>query len=137
MNELTYYCDRCPKIDFETEKCSAFLDTSWVDRLGGCCMNKVGVIIKVKTQGQQKQGRFKVAGAVDLTQAGLFPEWNAIGIGWKCNVEMSKKVGMQTRGTEKAFGKASAFARYCAYSSRAQYHRNYQSQIDSWDKAKR
>lgn len=137
MNELTYYCDACPKIDFETEKCSAFFNTSWVERLGGCCMNKVGIEVMTKTTGQQKQGRRKIVGKVDLTQAGLFPEWNGVGVGWKCRVELSKKVGNQTRGTEKAFGKASGFARYCAFSSRAQYHRNYQSQCDAWAKANR
>ena len=137
MGELTYYCDGCPKIDFETELCSSFGDTSWVDRRGGCCMNKVGVVIKVKTTGQKKQGRRKVVGAVDLTQAGLFPEWNGIGVGWKSNVELSKKVGNQTPGREKPHGKASSFARYCAKYSRAQYHRNYQSQCNAWAKALR
>ena len=136
MNELTYYCDGCPKIDFETEKCSAYLDTSWVDRLGGCCMNKVGIVIKVKTVGQQK-GRRKLVGAVDLTQAGLFPEWNGIGVGWKAGVYLSKKVGSQTPGRDKPFGKATKFARYCAMYSRAQYHRDYHMQKMVWAKANR
>jgi hypothetical protein len=135
MNELTYYCDGCPKIDFETEKCSAFTNTTWVDRLGGCCINKVGTVIKVKTVGQRKQGRRKIVGAVDLTQAGLFREWNGIGVGWKCRIELSKKVGNQTPGRDKPFGKATTFARYCALYSRARYHRDYQSQCDSWAKA--
>lgn len=136
MGELTYYCDGCPKIDFETELCSAYNNTSWVDRLGGCCMNKVGIEIKVKTVGQQK-GRRKIVGKVDLTQDGLFPEWNGIGVGWKSGVYLSVKVGNQTPGRDKPFGKATKFARYCALYSRAQYHRNYQSQCDSWDKALR
>lgn len=137
MNEITYYCDGCPKVDFETETCSAFHNNTWVDRLGGCSLNKVGVEIQVVTSGQRKQGRRKVVGAVDLTQGGLFPEWNGIGVGWKCNVEMSKKVGNQTRGTDKPFGKANGFARYCAVYSRAQYHRDYDAQLVAWAKANR
>ncbi len=137
MGELTYYCDGCPKIDFETESCSVYHNTLWVDRQGGCCINKVGVEIKVKTTGQQKQGRRKIVGAVDLTQDGLFPEWNGIGVGWKCNVELSKKVGNQTRGTDKPFGKANFFARYCAKYSRARFHRDYLMQCAKWAKAMR
>lgn len=131
MADISYHCDGCPHIDFENECCPKYEDNSWVDRRGGCAFNTVGASVVVKTKGQKKQGR-KVVGAVDLTQAGLFPEWNGIGVGWKSNVETSKKVGNQTAGREKAHGVASQFARYCAKYSRAQYHRNYPSQCEKW-----
>lgn len=136
MGKLTKYCDGCPKVDTTLNECSAYEETSWVVRLGGCCINKVGVVIQTKTTGQQK-GRRKIVAAVDLTQAGLFPEWNGIGVGWKAGVYLSKKVGSQTPGRDKPFGKASKFARYCATRARARFHRDYRSQELAWAKANR
>lgn len=137
MGEITYHCDLCPKIDLERGACSAFANTSWVDRLGGCCINKVGAEITVKTVGQQKQGRRKMVGAVDLTQGGLFLESNGTGVGWKSNVELSNKVANRTPGRDKPFGKATPFARYCATYSRAYKHRDYHIQEVKWAKANR
>ena len=131
MGKLTSHCDGCPKANMEMTECSMYTDTSWVARRGGCVVNKVSHAIEVKTVGQRKQGR-KVVGRADLTNAGLFPAWNAIGIGWKSKVELSKKVASRTHGKGKTHCEASQFARYCAKYSRAQYHRNYQSQREAW-----
>ncbi|MHA2044145.1 MAG: hypothetical protein ACW99G_05085 [Candidatus Thorarchaeota archaeon] len=137
MGEIyLYYCDGCPRQDFDEECCPVYDDNSWVHRRKGCPLNTKGASIIVKTRGQKKQGR-KLVKDADLTNAGLFPEWNGIGVGWKSNVELSKKVGNQTPGRDKPFGKANFFARYCAKYSRARFHRDYLRQCAKWAKATR
>lgn len=136
MNKLTYYCDGCPHADLELEVCTKYQDTSWVTRRCGCAFNTKGARAQASKihVGQQKQGRRKIVAAVDLTQGGLFPEWGGIGINWKANVDLSKKVASHTPGRDKPHGKASSIARYCAKYSRAYKHRLYSSQCAKWAK---
>ena len=138
--ELTYWCEGCKHVSEDFE-CSKYDDTTWVDRRRGCFFHVPGTIYtggaapkKSKRAGQQKQGR-KIITDLDLTQGGLFPEWNGIGIGWK-SVNYKGKKRHVTPGRDKPHGKASQLARYCAKRSRAYKHPLYATQCAKWDKAR-
>ena len=81
--------------------------------------------------------RRKVSKDADLTQGGLFPEgWDCIGINMHRKRERKLAVKSRNSGKGKSGCEAGTFARYCATHSRAYKHRNYNKQVQAWDKGK-
>lgn len=128
---MSKHCEGCR---FNCDGCTKYTNTSWVDRRGGCNFNVpnteyAGSKARV---GQQKGGR-KIVAAADLTQGGLFPVWDGIGIKWKTVNYKGKKLH-STQGRDKPFGKCTPLARFLAKKSRGYKHKLYSTQCEKWRK---